>query len=64
MDETLKMLRETPPAPGHDRVLYPGLSEHEEEAARRVNGIPLHQEVVDWFEDIAGELSVPRLRMV
>ena len=64
MDETLRKLRETPPAPGHDRVLYPGLSEHEDETSRRVNGIPLHQEVVDWFEHIAGELSVPRLRTV
>ncbi len=62
MDETLRRLRETPPAPGHDRVLYPGLSEHEEEASRRAHGIPLHKEVIEWFNDIAGELSVPRLR--
>jgi L-2-hydroxycarboxylate dehydrogenase (NAD+) len=62
MDEMLKKLRETRPAPGHARVLYPGLSEHEEERDRRANGIPLHREVVQWFDDIAGELSVPRLR--
>ena len=31
MDQMLKTLRETRPAPGHDRVLYPGLSEFEEE---------------------------------
>ena len=62
MDDMLKMLRETPPAPGHDRVFYPGLSEHEEEQKRRVEGIPLHKEVVEWFDDIAGELSVPRLK--
>jgi LDH2 family malate/lactate/ureidoglycolate dehydrogenase len=62
MDDMLKMLRETPPAPGHDRVLYPGLSEYEEEQKRRVEGIPLHKEVVEWFDDITGELSVPRLK--
>ena len=61
MDRTLKRLRETRPAPGHDRVLYPGLTEWEEERDRRANGILLHKEVIRWFEDIAGELSVPRL---
>ena len=62
MDRMLRMLRETKPAPGHDRVLYPGLSEYEEEQERRANGIPLHRDVVQWFDDISGELSVPRLK--
>ena len=62
MDRMLKALRETKPAPGHDRVLYPGLSEYEEELDRRANGIPLHREVIDWFGRITGELSVPPLR--
>ena len=62
MDLVLKMLRETEPAPGHDRVLYPGLSEHEVEQDRRVNGIPLHKEVIQWFDDITSELSIPRLK--
>ena len=62
MDKMLKALRETKPAPGHDRVLYPGLSEYEEERDRRENGIPLHREVIDWFGRITGELSVPPLR--
>ena len=61
MDETLRTLRTTKPAPGHDRVLYPGLSEHEEEQDRRANGIPLHREVVQWFDDITAELSLPAL---
>ena len=64
MDRMLRALRETRPTPGHDRVLYPGLSEHEEELDRRANGIPLHKEVIQWFEDISGELSVPRLKTV
>jgi len=62
MDKMLRSLRETKPAPGHDRVLYPGLSEHEEELDRRANGIPLHTEVIEWFESICAELSAPRLR--
>jgi len=62
MDRMLKMLRETPPAPGYDRVLYPGLSEHEEIQDRRANGIPLHKEVIEWFNDITSELSIPALR--
>ena len=62
MDQTLKMLRETPTAPGHDRVLYPGLSEHEEEIERRKNGVPLHTEVVEWFDGMSAEVeSIPAL---
>ena len=61
MDQMLKTLRETKPAPGHDRVLYPGLSESEDEQERRANGIPLHQEVVEWFDDLTGKFLVPRL---
>ena len=59
MDEYLYMLKTTPPAPGHDRVLYAGLAESEEEQDRRANGIPLHKEVVQWFQDICNEMSVP-----
>ncbi len=62
MDAMLKTLRTTPPAAGHERVLYPGLLEHEAEQDRRANGIPLHREVVKWFQDIAGEFSIPALR--
>ena len=62
MDKMLRSLRDTKPAEGHERVFYPGLPEHEEEIDRRANGIPLHQEVVDWFADICGELSLPSLR--
>lgn len=64
MDSVLHKLKTTKPAPGHDRVLYPGLPEHEEEQERRANGIPLHREVVGWFDDIAAELSLPVLDRV
>jgi len=61
MDAFLRFLRETPPAPGHDRVLYAGLPEYEEEQIRRAKGIPLHHEVVEWFDSIAAELSLEPL---
>ncbi len=62
MDQMLRTLRDTKPAPGHDRVIYPGVSEYEEEQDRRANGIPLHKEVMEWFQDITSELSLPMLK--
>ena len=43
MDAMLQTLRTATPAPGQERVLYPGLSEHEEMEARRANGHPAPQ---------------------
>ena len=58
----LRTLKDTKPAPNHDRVIYPGLSEYEEEQDRRANGIPLHKEVIEWFNGITNELSISPLR--
>lgn len=62
MDAMLRTLRETPPAPGEERVLYPGLPEHDAERERRATGIPLHPEVVAWFNAICADLDLPRLQ--
>jgi L-2-hydroxycarboxylate dehydrogenase (NAD+) len=62
MDQTLRVLQDTPPADGHDRVVYPGLPEYECEAERREHGIPLHREVVDWFDSITEELELDPLK--
>ena len=59
MDDYLRTLKETPPAPGHERVLVAGQLEWEAEQERRANGIPLHSEVVGWFGDICEELGLP-----
>lgn len=59
MDEWIRMLESTPPAKGHDRVIYPGRLEAEEEKKRAVEGIPMHPEVIEWFKRICGELSIP-----
>lgn len=61
MDQMLHTLKSTVPASGHDRVLYPGLSEYEDEQERRAHGIPLHKEVIEWFGGVTKELGVPSL---
>ena len=61
MDDFLKYLRETPPAPGQDRVYYAGLPEHEESIDRHNRGIPLHKEGVDWFDKTTAEFDIPHL---
>src|SRR5207249_3645835 len=61
MDDMLKTLRTSTPAPGQERVLYPGLSEAEELEHRRQHGIPLHKEVVQWFAECTRDLGVAPL---
>jgi len=61
MDETLRTLRTAAPAPGEERVLYPGLLEAEETAERRAHGIPLHREVIEWFTQCTAELGLAPL---
>jgi LDH2 family malate/lactate/ureidoglycolate dehydrogenase len=61
MDETLRTLHSARPAPGEERVLYPGLLEAEEAAERRAHGIPLHREVIEWFGQCTAELGLAPL---
>ena len=61
MDAMLETLRTATPAPGQERVLYPGLSEHEEVEERRANGIPLHKEVIQWFAGATAEMGLAPL---
>ena len=58
MDEFLVALTNIPTAPGHDRVIYPGLPEYETEQFRRANGIPLHREVIDWMKELHRRLRL------
>ena len=64
MDTALRTLRETKPAPGHDRVVYAGLLAYEEEQRRRANGIPLHRDVVKYLDGIASEMGGGRVGRV
>jgi len=59
MDEWVRMMNATKPAPGHDRVIVAGQPEAEIEAVRRDEGIPLHPEVSQSIRDICAELGVP-----
>jgi LDH2 family malate/lactate/ureidoglycolate dehydrogenase len=61
MDDMLRTLRTSAPAPGQERVLYPGLSEAEELEHRRAHGIPLHKEVIEWFGECTREMGLPPL---
>jgi LDH2 family malate/lactate/ureidoglycolate dehydrogenase len=61
MDEMLGTLLATKPAPGAERVIYPGVSEHETLQERQRDGIPLHQEVIGWFDEITADLGVAKL---
>src|SRR3989454_773215 len=64
MDRMLETLRTAPPAPGQERVLYPGLSEAEELQKRRAKGIPLHKEVLQWFGECTRELGIAPLASI
>ena len=46
---------------GHDRVIYAGIEEHEQEIDRKERGIPYHPEVVEWFESTFSELGMSNL---
>ncbi len=59
MDEWLQTLKDTPPAPGADRVLVAGQMEWEAEQDRKANGIPLHPDVIQWFRDTCAEMGIP-----
>ena len=55
MDERLRDIRNTPPAPGYDRVYYAGLPEWEAEQDNRARGVPLHPVVIDNLRKLAAE---------
>ena len=59
MDTWLQTLKDTPPAPGNERVLVAGQMEWEAEQDRKANGIPLHPEVIGWFRDTCSQMEIP-----
>ena len=59
MDEWLQTLKDTPPAPGNERVLVAGQMEWEAEQDRASNGIPLHPQVIQWFRDTCARMDIP-----
>lgn len=57
-DAFLRTLKETPPAPGHGRVLVPGQLEWEAEQDRKTRGIPLHIDVLQWFRETCKQMEI------
>ena len=57
-DVLLKTIRESAPAAGNDRVLYPGLAESRTRAHRKQHGIPIARDVWDRFTDAAAGLGI------
>ena len=58
MDEIVRMLKASPPAPGVSEVLAPGEMEFENEVLNRKFGIPLPAEVVAQLVRLGGEVGV------
>jgi LDH2 family malate/lactate/ureidoglycolate dehydrogenase len=58
IDESIGMLRASPPLPGIPRVLAPGEPELEAESRNRKFGIPIANEVVCELTDIGNEFGV------
>jgi L-2-hydroxycarboxylate dehydrogenase (NAD+) len=59
IDELIRTLRKTRPAPGTNGPLIPGDPEREAEAIRRREGIPLVTAVVEELRDISRQTGIP-----
>jgi LDH2 family malate/lactate/ureidoglycolate dehydrogenase len=59
IDDWIDVFRKTRPAPGTNGVLIPGDPEHQEEAIRSKQGIPLIAAVVADLKDISKQTGIP-----
>jgi LDH2 family malate/lactate/ureidoglycolate dehydrogenase len=59
VDEMIRTLRKTRPAPGTSGPLVPGDPEREAETLRRREGIPLVGPVIDELRDISRQTGIP-----
>ena len=59
IDDLIRTLRKTRPAPGTTGPLVPGDPEREAEAVRRREGIPLVRAVVDELREISRQTGIP-----
>jgi len=59
MDDILRMLKASPPAPGGERVLVPGEIEFAHESRARTHGIALAGPIVGQLATLGEELGVP-----
>lgn len=59
VDDYIRVLRATKPAPGTNGPLIPGDPEREAERVRRVHGIPLILPVIEELRDISHKTGIP-----
>jgi LDH2 family malate/lactate/ureidoglycolate dehydrogenase len=59
MDDYIRVLRATKPAPGTHGPLIPGDPEREAEATRRKNGVPLVLPVIEELQEISKKTGIP-----
>ncbi len=59
IDVWIEVFRNTKPAAGTSGVIIPGDPEHEEEAIRKVQGVPLVAPVIADLEDISKHTGIP-----
>jgi LDH2 family malate/lactate/ureidoglycolate dehydrogenase len=59
MDVELRNFKDTPKAPGQDRIYVAGEIEYEKTRAHRAGGVPVHASVWDRLAALATELDVP-----
>lgn len=58
MDEILRMLQASPPAPGVQGVVVPGTPEAQTEAQNRARGVPLSAETIDELSSLGAAAGV------
>ena len=58
MDETIRLVRHSPRAPGADRIYLPGEKEHETFSERSTNGIPLNAKMAEELKALAAQAGV------
>lgn len=58
MDAMLRQMKDSPKAPGVERIYTPGEPEREIEADRKVNGVPLHPKVIAKLRELGEQCGV------
>jgi LDH2 family malate/lactate/ureidoglycolate dehydrogenase len=59
MDKQLRAFKDSPKAPGAERIYVAGEIEHEKTLEHRRTGVPVHNAVWNELEQLAGDLGVP-----
>lgn len=61
LDRYLQRILDSTPIHASEPVFYPGYPEYLAEQERRQKGIPLHHEVIHWFEQFTQQEQIPEL---